>query len=294
MGFSPSVDFFFQTMSRFQVLEPDEVIELSRKVQAWQQFEGGPDACSPAIKRSAIAARDRLVSCNLRLVVKVWKDSYATRVTSKDPGLADMLQRASCDLIRAAEKYDATKGYKFSTYAATWIHKGMKDYLSCEQRAVRIPANNYFQIRAALAIQTQRAANGLRAFSMEELIEDMAKTRRNLPSPETMGLWIDLYMSTIPRSFSDRVGDDGSELGELVGESLHEEVEEDFVAVRAREAIGYLTEFERQVLWARFNKKRGSVGRRRVAKLLQSTEEEVEQAECNAIRQVRESTFQVD
>ena len=138
MTTTTAVDFYFQSMSRFQVLEADEVIELSRKVQAWQQFEGGPDAATPLVKRYGIAARDKLVRHNMRLVVKVWKDNYATRVTSKDAGLADMLQRATCDLIRAAEKYDASKGHKFSTYAITWIHKGMKDYLACEQRAVRI------------------------------------------------------------------------------------------------------------------------------------------------------------
>ena len=293
MATTTAVDFYFQSMSRFQVLENDEVIELSRKVQAWQQHEGGPDACSPLVKSYAIAARDKLVRHNMRLVVKVWKDNYATRVTSKDAGLADMLQRATCDLIRAAEKYDASKGHKFSTYAITWIHKGMKDYLACEQRAVRIPSNNYFQIKSALAIQAQRTAAGLPEFTMEELVADMSKTRRNMPSPETLGQWIESYLSTNPRSFAERVGED-TELGDMIGQSVNDEADEDVIADRAREAMGYLTEFERNVLEARFGKKRGSVGRRRVAKLLKSTEEEVEQAEARAIKRVRLFTLAVE
>ena len=281
-----AVDHFFQTMGRFQLLDRDEVIELSRKVQAWQQHQNGPDNCSPIIKRIGIASRDKLVRHNLRLVVKIWKDNYSTRVTHKDSGLADILQAGSQWLIRAAEKFDATKGHTFSTYATTWIHKGMKDYLGSEERLVRMPTNNYFLTKAAMLIQANRKAADLPAFTMEELVEEMSKTRRNMPTPKMLGEWISAYQTTTTRSFSEPVGED-SELGDLVAVTAINEENHDVVLERTREAMAYLTEFERTVLEKRFFRKRDTIGHKRTAQVLKCTEQEVRDAEARAFKRIR-------
>ena len=281
-----AVDLYFNTMGRFELLEPSAIIELSRKVQAWQTHPNGPADCTPVVKRIGIAARDKIVRHNMRLVVKIWHSKYSARVSINNPGLADMLQRATCDLIRAAEKFDPTKGHTFSTYATTWIHKGMKSYLADEERLVRIPSNNYFQVKAALLIQSNRTSAGLPEFTMEELVEDMSKTRRNMPTATQLGEWIDAYNATNARSFSERVGED-TELGELVAITQNDETEGDAVVERAREAMNYLTSFERNVLEARFGKKRGTVGQAKVAKLLKSTTDEVALAETRAIKRIK-------
>jgi RNA polymerase primary sigma factor len=288
-----AVDQFFDSMGRFQLLEADKVIELSRKVQAWQQHANGPSGCPPIVKRVGIAARNKLVRHNLRLVVKIWKDCYSTRVSNTNAGLADLLQQGASGLIRAAEKYDATTGNRFSTYAATWIHKGIKDYLGGEERLVRMPTNNYFLTKAAMMIQSDRSSAGLSEFTMQELVDEMSQTRRNMPTPKTMGEWIRSYNQTNARSFSELVSEN-TELGDFIATSEIKEVPHDDIADRARAAMAYLTEFERQVIESMHMRSRGSIGHRRCAQVLRRTVDEVRQAENRAITRIRLYALAVD
>ena len=281
-----AVDQFFNTMGRYELLTSAETIELSRKVQAWQQHPSGVDNCSPIIKRIGLAARNKLVRHNLRLVVKIWNDSYSTRVLANSPNHADILQMGAKDLVRAAEKYDATTGNTFSTYACNWIHNGMKDYLGSEERLVRMPSQNYFLVKAAMLIQVNRVASDLPEYSMEELIEEMAKTRRNLPKPEQMAEWIHSYRETNARSFSEQVGED-SELGDLVAATNTNNDASDELLEGTRKAMAYLTQFERKVLETRFFRPRSSVGHKYVSRVLRSTEAEVRDAEARAFKRIK-------
>lgn len=286
-----AVDHFFNTMGRFDLLAKDEVIELSRKIQAWQQHPNGPEACPPIIKRIGIAARNKLVRHNLRLVIKVWNGSYRTRVTPRSAGLPDMLQMGAKDLVRAAEKFDAKMGYTFSTYAVNWIHKGMKEYLGTEDRTVRIPTNTYFLVKAAMLIQVGRTAADLPPFTMEELIDDMAKTRRrkNLPSPEQMGEWLEAYRLTDLRSFSEQLGDD-RELGDLISSTTLNDENSDPVLTETRKALSYLTDFERKVIETKYFRKRGTtqdVGNTYVGRVLKASVDEVDTAEARAFKRIR-------
>ena len=244
-----AVDFFFQTMSRYEVLDHDELVALSAKVRTWQDHELGPDGCSELIQRHGRAARDRMVRHNLRLVVRIWQDCYSSRkLHSKHPGLADALQNAAKGLIRACEKFDPSTGYKFSTYATTWIHKGFRDYLSQEERMVRIPSHNFHIVARACAIQTLRTSQGLPEHSMEELAEVIGKDRKAKPSPEVLKQWMTAYATTMPRSFSEVVGEDTT-LEDMVASSVTSSVDEDLdIESKAKEAMGYLTELERNVL----------------------------------------------
>lgn len=283
-----AVDQFFNTMGRYETLAPAETIELSRKVQSWQQHPNGVDNCPPIIKRIGIAARNKLVRHNLRLVVKIWSDNYSTRVLPNSPNQADILQMGAKDLVRAAEKYDGATGYTFSTYACNWIHKGMKDYLGSEERLVRMPTNNYFLVKAAMLMQVNREADGLPEYSMDELIEEMSKTRRakNLPTPKQMGEWIQAYRETNARSFSEQVGED-SELGDLVAMTNTNEAQSDELLEETRKAMAYLTQFERKVIEARFFRPRSSVGHKYVSRVLRSTEAEVRDAEARAFKRIK-------
>ncbi len=284
---SSAVDLFFDQMSRFKVLEAEEVINLSRKVRTWQDDEQGPDNSPRSTRLVGLAARDKLVRHNLRLVVRVWKDSYYARLNHQAAGLADALQNGAMGLVRAAEKYNAATGHKFSTYAITWIHKGFRDYFATEERMVRIPSNNYYLARTAIAIQNKAVRAGLPRPSVEQTHAEMSETRRNMPSARTLEEWMNSYASTLPRSFSDPIGEDVT-LGDLISDTSTDEREEDVVAERGRYAMQFLTQFERDVLEKRFNRKRGSIGHKRVAQVLKSTEEEVRKAEEVAIARVRE------
>lgn len=281
-----AVDHFFETMGRFELLTSVETIELSRKIQAWQQHPNGPKNCSPIIKRIGLAARNKLVRHNLRLVAKIYADAYATRVLPNSPNHADILQMGARDLVRAAEKYDATTGYKFSTYAVNWIHKGMKDFLGGEERMIRIPTNNHFLIKAAFLLQYDREVAGLPALSVEELLQEMGKTRRNLPTTRQMEELIFSYQETSARSLSEPAGE-GRELGDVVSVTSASDAPADELLEETRRAMAYLTQFERKVIETRFFRPRDTVGYMYVARVLRSTVADVRDAETRAFRRIK-------
>lgn len=281
-----AVDHFFETMGRFELLTSVETIELSRKIQAWQQHPNGLKNCSPIIKRIGLAARNKLVRHNLRLVAKIYADAYATRVLPNSPNHADILQMGARDLVRAAEKYDATTGYKFSTYACNWIHKGMKDFLGGEERMIRIPTNNHFLIKSAFLLQYGREVAGLPALSVEELLHEMGKTRRNLPTARQMEDLIFSYQQTSARSFSEPAGE-GRELGDLISVTSPSDAPADELLEETRRAMAYLTQFERKVIETRFFRPRDIVGYMYVARVLRSTVADVRDAETRAFRRIK-------
>lgn len=117
---------------RFPLLTATEEIELARKIERGAQ----PDA-TPREQRIAKRAKDRMVECNLRLVVAVAK-RYRSRATANHDS-CDMLQMGVLGLIRAVEKFDYTRGYKFSTYAHAWINQAIGRGVVDSSRNIRLP-----------------------------------------------------------------------------------------------------------------------------------------------------------
>lgn len=287
MATASALDAIFQTAGKFDLLTEEQVIELSRKTQAWQKHENGPEAAPMLTRLHGIAARDKLVRHNLRLVLRIWKNSYCSRLSTKHPGLPDAIQRATCELVRAAEKYDYTTGHRFSTYATPWIHKGFKAYLSDEERTVRIPTNNFFLVRCARAEAAQHKTRTGEHITLEALHAQLAKTRRNMPKPETLGEWMTKFNNTEPRSFSDPIGDDDTCLGDVLAEQVIEPDESDHELERVRYGMQFLTEFESKVIHHRFLRKRGGIGYRAIARILKSTPAECAAAEAKALTRIR-------
>jgi len=128
------------------------VLELSRRVQRWQQHPAGPSHAPKPVRRSALRARDQLVNHNLRLVAHTWhRQSHSACLPAYEEGTVDALQEAALNLVRAAEKFDPAKGYRFSTYATFWVQRGLNDYRQRCMRSIRFPAD-----RAALMIKAER------------------------------------------------------------------------------------------------------------------------------------------
>jgi len=281
-----ALDAIFNSAGRFELLTEEQVIELSRRTQAWQQYDPNPESAPIQIRMHGIAARDKLVRHNLRLVLRTWKTSYYSRINSRHPGLADAIQRATCELVRAAEKFDATTGHKFSTYATPWIHKGFKAYLSDEERTVRVPTNNFFLVRSAMAEVTAHKRKTGDNLTLEALHERMAKSRRNMPKPETLGEWIAQFNNTAPRSFSEPVGEDTS-LGDMLCDEVVTQDEGDALLERVRYGMQFLTEFEQKVIHHRYLRRRGGIGHRAIARLLGSTMADVAAAEDKALTRIK-------
>lgn len=282
-----ATDFFFSNMGRFELLEHDQIEALANIVQAWQQHPQGPDAAPTLVQLKGKAARDKMVRHNLRLIVHIWRKTYSDRLPSHHPGLADALQSAAIDLTRAAEKYQPAKG-KFSTYATPWIHKGLKGYLAGEDRLVRIPTNNVHLIRAAIAIDSQARAEGRRPLTAVELVAELKKTRRNVPTAETLAEWLSAYMRTDAISYDAPTNgsnqDENRTLCDLIADESTVDIDDDMDAVRR--AVDFLNHQERVVITRRFLSK--TVAKmKEVGDELNISESQVQVIERRAISAIR-------
>ena len=175
-----SLSAFLGEIGRHQLLTPEQELTLGRKVQAMAALNerctmagGEGDACvyndeeKRTIKRGE-KAKNQMITANLRLVVNL-----AKRYQGKGLDLLDLIQEGTLGLTRAVEKYDPTRGHRFSTYAYWWIRQGLNRALSTQSRTIRIPVNvneKLTKLRAAKARLMQ--SNGL-APSAEQLAESM-------------------------------------------------------------------------------------------------------------------------
>ena len=175
-----SLSAFLGEIGRHQLLTPEQELTMGRKVQAMvaliercQLADGSGPACEYSdeekrtIKRGE-RAKNQMITSNLRLVVNL-----AKRYQGKGLDLLDLIQEGTLGLTRAVEKYDPTRGHRFSTYAYWWIRQGLNRALSTQSRTIRIPVNvneKLTKLRAAKARLMQ--SNGLPPTS-EQLAESM-------------------------------------------------------------------------------------------------------------------------
>lgn len=164
-----SLSAYLGEIGRHQLLTPEQELTLGRKVQAMaalhercREAGGAGPACSyNDLERRTIRigerAKNQMITANLRLVVNL-----AKRYQNKGLDLLDLIQEGTLGLTRAVEKYDPTRGHRFSTYAYWWIRQGLNRALSTQSRTIRIPVNvneKLTRLRAAKARFLQ--ANGV-------------------------------------------------------------------------------------------------------------------------------------
>jgi len=171
-----SLSAFLGEIGRHQLLTPEQELTLGRKVQAMVEITErcrivggtGPECEFSDQERLTIRrgekAKNQMITANLRLVVNLSK-----RYQGKGLDLLDLIQEGTLGLTRAVEKYDPTRGHRFSTYAYWWIRQGLNRALSTQSRTIRIPVNineKLTKLRAAKARLMQ--SNGS-APSVEQL-----------------------------------------------------------------------------------------------------------------------------
>jgi RNA polymerase primary sigma factor len=156
-----SLSSYLGEIGRHQLLTPEQELTLGRKVQAMavlqdrcRQAGGEGPACDYSdLERRTLRlgerAKNQMITANLRLVVNL-----AKRYQNKGLDLLDLIQEGTLGLTRAVEKYDPTRGHRFSTYAYWWIRQGLNRALSTQSRTIRIPVNvneKLTRLRAAKA-----------------------------------------------------------------------------------------------------------------------------------------------
>jgi RNA polymerase primary sigma factor len=252
-----SLQLFINQAMKYPLLTAAEEVELAQ-----------------AIERGDLAAKERLINSNLRLVIK-----FARRYQGHGLDLGDLVQEAMLGLIRAAEKFDWRRGYKFSTYAVLWIKQSIQRGLDNTGRQVRIPAHIAQRERTVNRITSELSAR----LDRVPMDEEVAKESK-LPLHEVMAI---RDLTRVSASLDSPVGDGDTTLGELHAEStidLEDEVLEREQELAVGEALKRLPEKERRIISARF----GTGGRperslRDAAREVGVTQEQARQLEARAL-----------
>jgi RNA polymerase sigma factor (sigma-70 family) len=150
---------WLDSCSRHQPLSERTVLGLARRIHSWQQHPAGPDHAPEPLRRRALRARDQLVRHNLRLIGHTWC-RHRSSLPPEDEGTADAFQEAAIALVRAAEKYDPSRGYCFSTYASFWVRRGFSEHERRGRRMIRLPHD-----KTAIVLRAQRLAMEQQAIS---------------------------------------------------------------------------------------------------------------------------------
>ncbi|MBV9012234.1 MAG: RNA polymerase sigma factor [Pseudonocardiales bacterium] len=216
-----SVRAYLKQIGKVALLNAEEEVELAKRIEAGlyaaervRRSEESTEKLSPQLRRDlrwivrdGERAKNHLLEANLRLVV-----SLAKRYTGRGMAFLDLIQEGNLGLIRAVEKFDYTKGYKFSTYATWWIRQAITRAMADQARTIRIPVHMVEVINKLGRIQRELLQDLGREPTPEELAKEMDIT------PEKV-LEIQQYARE-PISLDQTIGDEGdSQLGDFIEDS---------------------------------------------------------------------------
>jgi len=256
-----TLQLFLNEIGRHRLLTPDEEIELAQRIE-----------------RGDLAAKDRMINANLRLVVSIAKKYQGSELT-----LLDLIQEGILGLIRAVEKFDWRRGYRFSTYATWWIRQAVERGMDAKARTIKLPINlvrtqrKVVRAENALSLRLDRAPTDAEiakeaGVTVEELdgLRDAARTVTSLDRPLGEGE---------DAAFGDILPADGPAPEDVVHVSLREEA--------LRRALGELPDRERTVVLMRYGIDGGEpTPLREIGRQLGITPERVRQIESKALRRL--------
>ena len=257
------VRMYLKEIGKVPLLTPDEEIELARQMSEGSEF-----------------AKHRMTEANLRLVV-----SIAKRYVGRGMLFLDLIQEGNLGLIKAVEKFDYTKGYKFSTYATWWIRQAITRAIADQARTIRIPVHMVETINKTIRVSRQLLQELGHDPSAEEIAEEM-----DMPVDKVRDI---LKIAQEPVSLETPIGEEeDSHLGDFIPDEAASEPSEaaSFSLLREQleEVLDTLAPREKKVLELRF----GIVdGRTRtleeVGKEFNVTRERIRQIEAKALRKLR-------
>jgi RNA polymerase primary sigma factor len=226
----PSLDslrLYLRSIGKVPLLTAEEEVSLAKRIE-----------------RGDMAAKQHMVEANLRLVVSIAKGYLGRGLT-----FLDLIQEGSLGLIRAVEKFDHRRGYKFSTYATWWIRQAVTRAIADKGRTIRIPVHMVEKLNKVVHVERQLVQALGREATPEEIAEELECTPREVREI--------LRMSQQPISLEKPIGEeDESELGDFVedasAESPFDLASESLRKDNVRRALAALPQREREVINMRF------------------------------------------
>jgi RNA polymerase primary sigma factor len=226
----PSLDslrLYLRSIGRVSLLTAEQEVQLARRIE-----------------RGDMLAKQQMIEANLRLVVSIAKSYLGRGLT-----FLDLIQEGSMGLIRAVEKFDYRRGYKFSTYATWWIRQAVTRAIADKGRTIRIPVHMVEKLNKVVHVERQLVQQLGREPTPEEIATELETTVREVRDV--------LRMAQQPVSLEKPVGEeDDSSLGDFVedqtAESPFEQAAEHLRQENLRRALAALPEREREVIEMRF------------------------------------------
>ena len=275
------VRMYLREIGRVPLLSAEEEVRLAKRME-----RGRVELLKPAVNRDYRLIEDgeeaqrRLTEANLRLVVSV-----AKKYIGRGMSLLDLIQEGNIGLIRAVEKFDYTKGYKFSTYATWWIRQAITRAIADQARTIRIPVHMVETINRLIRISRRLLQDLGREPTSEEIAEQMEI------SPEKVREII--KVSQEPVSLETPIGEeDDSHLGDFIEDHTAlapaDAASHQLLKEQVEDVLESLTERERKVLQLRFGLDDGrSRTLEEVGKEFHVTRERIRQIEAKALRKLR-------
>jgi RNA polymerase primary sigma factor len=261
----PSLDslrLYLRSIGRVNLLTAEQEVELARRIE-----------------RGDMLAKQQMIEANLRLVVSIAKSYLGRGLT-----FLDLIQEGSMGLIRAVEKFDYRRGYKFSTYATWWIRQAVTRAIADKGRTIRIPVHMVEKLNKVVHVERQLVQQLGREPTPDEIAAELETTVREVRDV--------LRMAQQPISLEKPIGEeDDSELGDFVedqtAESPFELASEHLRRENLRRALSALPAREREVIEMRF----GLTGERpytleEVGRAFNVTRERIRQIENHTLKKL--------
>ncbi|MCU0567072.1 MAG: RNA polymerase sigma factor RpoD [Oculatellaceae cyanobacterium Prado106] len=302
-----SIRLYLQEIGRIRLLRADEEIELARKIADLLELERIRDRLSERLERNpqdferelelwakevdqpvpkfrrrlheGRRAKEKMVQSNLRLVVSIAK-KYMNRGLS----FQDLIQEGSLGLIRAAEKFDHEKGYKFSTYATWWIRQAITRAIADQSRTIRLPVHLYETISRIKKTTKLLSQEMGRKPTEEEIATRMEMTIEKLR--------FIAKSAQLPISLETPIGkEEDSRLGDFIesdGETPEDQVSKNLLREDLESVLGTLSPRERDVLRLRYGLDDGRMKTlEEIGQIFNVTRERIRQIEAKALRKLR-------